>query len=490
MLLYYSLSPKLRVHVTFTYFYGYTSFSLINVKNKTSLLLSVVVRLIMSHKVNWTFKLQHPKEDYMTLNLGRGTITFVVLFLFHFVLVWKTWVVSPPFFSFSLLNLVFKTKMENDLVGGSSPATLPLPLAAFVSLTITYKVDRASQRFLNLAGPALESLAAGCPWPCMPIVASLWTQKAKRWSDFLVFSASRTVFLHDNDAVVQLLKSCFTSTLGLKTTPLSSNGGVGALLGHGFGSHFYGELSPVAPGILYLRVYRSIRDIMFLREEIVYLLIQSVGDIVRSGLPKENLEKLKRAKNGMRCGQVSLATAMTQVKLAASLGASLAWLSGGLGLVQSLIKETLPSWFLSVHRSEHEEGGPGGAVAMLVGYALAYFTVLCGAFAWGVDSSLSASRRRPKVLGYHMEFLASALDGKISLGCDGTTWRAYVTGFMSLMVGCTPGWVMDVEVEVLKRMSKGLLRQWGEEELALALLGVGGVGTMGAAAELIIESEL
>lgn len=426
----------------------------------------------------------------MTLNLGRGTITFVVLFLFHFVLVWKTWVVSPPFFSFSLLNLVFKTKMENDLVGGSSPATLPLPLAAFVSLTITYKVDRASQRFLNLAGPALESLAAGCPWPCMPIVASLWTQKAKRWSDFLVFSASRTVFLHDNDAVVQLLKSCFTSTLGLKTTPLSSNGGVGALLGHGFGSHFYGELSPVAPGILYLRVYRSIRDIMFLREEIVYLLIQSVGDIVRSGLPKENLEKLKRAKNGMRCGQVSLATAMTQVKLAASLGASLAWLSGGLGLVQSLIKETLPSWFLSVHRSEHEEGGPGGAVAMLVGYALAYFTVLCGAFAWGVDSSLSASRRRPKVLGYHMEFLASALDGKISLGCDGTTWRAYVTGFMSLMVGCTPGWVMDVEVEVLKRMSKGLLRQWGEEELALALLGVGGVGTMGAAAELIIESEL
>ncbi|KAL7251897.1 hypothetical protein ACSBR1_013698 [Camellia fascicularis] len=372
--------------------------------------------------------------------------------------------------------------------GGSSPATLPLPLAAFVSLTITYKLDKASQRFLNLAGPALESLAAGCPWPCMPIVASLWTQKAKKWSDFLVFSASRTVFLHNNDAVVQLLKSCFTATLGLNANPISSDGGVGALLGHGFGSHFYGGISPVAPGILYLRVYRSIRDMMFLREEIISLLMQYVRDVAFSRLPKERLEKLMKSKNGMRHEQVSLATAMTRVKLTASLGASLVWLSGGLALVQSLIKETLPSWFISVHRSEHEEGS-GGVVAMLRGYALAYFAMLCGAFAWGVDSSSLASKRRPKILGPHMEFLASALDGKISLGCNWATWRAYVSGFLSLMVACTPNWVLEVDVEVLKRLSKGL-RQWNEEELALSLLGVGGVGTMSAAAELIIESEI
>ncbi|GMP56604.1 hypothetical protein CsSME_00021025 [Camellia sinensis var. sinensis] len=372
--------------------------------------------------------------------------------------------------------------------GGSSPATLPLPLAAFVSLTITYKLDKASQRFLDLAGPALESLAAGCPWPCMPIVASLWTQKAKKWSDFLVFSASRTVFLHNNDAVVQLLKSCFTATLGLNVNPISSDGGVGALLGHGFGSHFYGGISPVAPGILYLRVYRSIRDMMFLREDIISLLMQYVRDIAFSGLPKERLEKLMKSKNGMRHEQVSLATAMTRVKLTASLGASLVWLSGGLALVQSLIKETLPSWFISVHRSEHEEGS-GGVVAMLRGYALAYFAMLCGAFAWGVDSSSLASKRRPKILGPHMEFLASALDGKISLGCNWATWRAYVSGFLSLMVACTPNWVLEVDVDVLKRLSKGL-RQWNEEELALSLLGVGGVGTMSAAAELIIESEI
>jgi hypothetical protein len=122
---------------------------------------------------------------------------------------------------------------------------------------------------------------------------------------------------------------------------------------------------------------------------------------------------------------------------------------------------------------------------MLGGYALAFFSVHCGALAWGVDSS---SKRRPKVLGVHMEFLASALDGKISLGCDCTTWRAYVSGFVSLMVGCTPSWVLEVDADVLKRLSKGL-RQWNEKDLALALLETGGVETMGEAAELIIEDQ-
>lgn len=287
--------------------------------------------------------------------------------------------------------------------------------------------------------------------------------------------------------MVQLLKSCFTATLGLNATPTSSNGGVGALLGHGFGSHFCGEISPVAPGILYLRVYRSIADIVFMTEEIVTILMHSVREIACDVLPKERLSKSK-TKNGMRYGQVSLATAMTQVKLAASLGASLVWLTGGLCLVQSLIKETLPSWFISMHWSEQEQGSEG-MVAMLGGYALAYFAVLCGAFAWGVDSSSAASKRRPKILGTHMEFLASALDGKISLGCDSATWRAYVSGFATLMVGCTSNWMLEVDVEVLKRLSNGL-RKWNEEELAIALLEIGGVGTMGAAAELIVENEM
>jgi hypothetical protein len=129
----------------------------------------------------------------------------------------------------ALFNLIYHTYV--GLLGASSPATLPLPLAAFVSLTITYKLDKASQLFLNLAGPALENLAASCPWPSMPIVAALWTQKVKRWTDFLIFSASRTVFHHNSDAVVQLLRSCFTATLGLSGSS-PGTGGVGSLLGN------------------------------------------------------------------------------------------------------------------------------------------------------------------------------------------------------------------------------------------------------------------
>ncbi|KAJ0235732.1 Mediator of RNA polymerase II transcription subunit 33A [Hirschfeldia incana] len=369
--------------------------------------------------------------------------------------------------------------------GGSSPATLPLPLAAFVSLTITYKIDKASERFLNLAGPALECLAAGCPWPCMPIVASLWTQKAKRWFDFLVFSASRTVFLHNPDAVVQLLRNCFSATLGLNAAPVSNDGGVGALLGHGFGSHFYGGISPVAPGILYLRMYRALRDTVSVTEEIFSLFIHSVEDIAQNRLSKENLKRLKTVKNGSRYGQSSLATAMTQVKLAASLSASLVWLTGGLGVVHLLIKETIPSWFLSVDKSDQEQR-PSDLVAELRGHALAYFVVLCGAFAWGVDSRSAASKRRQGIMGSHLQFLASVLDGKISVGCETATWRAYVSGLVSLMVSCLSPWVTEVDAEVLKSLSNGL-RQWGKDELAILLLSMGGVETLGDAVDFIIH---
>ncbi|WZY72864.1 hypothetical protein YC2023_005104 [Brassica napus] len=291
--------------------------------------------------------------------------------------------------------------------------------AAFVSLAITYKVDKASERFLNLAGTALECLAAGCPWLCIPIVASLWTQKAKRWFDFLVFSASCTVFLHNPDAVVQLLRNCYSATLGLN----ANDGGVEALLGHG-------GISPVAPGILYFRMYRALRDTV------------SAED----------------SEDGSRYGQSSLATAMTQVKLAASLSASLS----------------------------DQEQGPSELVAELRGHALAYFVVLYGAFAWGVDSRSAASKRRQGIMGSYLEFLASALDGKISVGCETATWRAYNTGLVSLMVRCLPCWVIEIDAEVLQSLSNGL-RQWGKDELAILLISMGGIETMVHASNFIIH---
>ncbi|PKA59311.1 Mediator of RNA polymerase II transcription subunit 33A [Apostasia shenzhenica] len=370
--------------------------------------------------------------------------------------------------------------------GGSSQATLPLPLAAFVSLTITYKLDKASERFLNLAGPALENLAASCPWPSMPIVAALWTQKVKRWTDFLVFSASRTVFHHNDDAVVQLLRSCFSATLGFSGSQISTNGGVGGLLGHGFGSHFSGGLSPVAPGILYLRTYRCIKDIIRLTEEILSILMQSVKEIAETAASKERFELLKKTKNGLKYAKGSLCTAMAKVKVAASLAATFVWLSGGSGLIHGLIQEMLPSWFLSVHELD-EDGRCGSLAYALGGYALAYFAAICGIFAWGIDS-MPSSKRRPRIIESHMEFLASAMDGKISLGCDSALWRGYVSGFLSLMVDCAPSWVVEVDVGVLRRLSRGL-RLWNEDELALALLRKGGVGAMASAAEVILASD-
>jgi len=367
--------------------------------------------------------------------------------------------------------------------GGSSSGTLPLPLAAFVSLTITYKLDKASERFFNLAGPALENLAASCPWPSMAIVAALWTQKVKRWSDFLVFSASRTVFHHNNDAVVQLLRSCFAATLGMSSTSVCSCGGVASLLGHGYCP---GGFSPVAPGILYLRIFRCIKDCSILAEDILCLLMLSVKDIAETTVPRQRSDKLKKTKYGMRHGQVSLSAAMTQVKVAASLGATLIWLSGGTALVQSLLQEMLPSWFLTVQNLD-QGGTSGGMVYKLGGHALAYLAVSSGMFAWGIDPT-PVSRRRERVTLSHLEFLASALDGKISLGCDPSLWRAYVAGFLGLVVECTPCWVQEVELKVLKRLSSGL-RQWGEEELAVALLRRAGPEAMGTAAELILSSE-
>jgi len=359
-----------------------------------------------------------------------------------------------------------------------------LPLAAFVSLTITYKLDKATERFLALIAPTVTDLASACPWPSLPIVTSLWVQKVKRWSNYFVLSASSTVFHHNRDAVVQLLKSCFTSTLGLGSVCIYNNGGVSALLGHGLVPQISDGISPVAPGILYLRVYRSIGDIALLIEEIVPILMLSVRDIA-SDLPKGVIWKSKKTHFGIKYGQVSLARSLARVEHAALLGASLIWISGGPKLVQYLISETLPSWFLSASMLEQGGGESGVMVPMVKGYALAFFVFLSIAFAWGIDKS-HAPKRLAKVIGLHMEFLESALNRTTSMHCDCATWEAYVSWFVSLMVSRAPSWIGEVDEDLLKRLSRGLSRM-DQHELALRLLEIGGIRVMGAAAEMIIQ---
>lgn len=225
-----------------------------------------------------------------------------------------------------------------------------------------------------------------------------------------------------------------------------------------------------------MHVYPHLSDVFFLNQEIVSLLIECVRDIQRK----------KTAKNVRIQGQFEMASNLTQGKLVASLAASLVWSSGGLGLVQSLFEEFLPSWFVSEHSSRQE--GESTQAAWLKGYAVSYFASLCGAFVWGIDSSSWGSKRRRKILGTHMEFLVAVLKGQMMLRCDEITWRAYVLGFISLMVVCMPTWVLEVDVHVWKIISKKL-GEWNEMELAMELLGIGGLDFMGAAVEMIIECD-
>jgi hypothetical protein len=371
------------------------------------------------------------------------------------------------------------------MVGGNAPATLPLPLAALVSLTITFKLDKASEFLHGVAGPALESTAAGRPWPSTPIVAALWAQKVRRWHDYIVFFSSRTVFKQDKHAVVQLLRSCFAAALGSSNSLMSKltvHGGVGALLGHGFRSHLApGGMSPVAPGFLYMRTNRAIYDIMFITEEILSLVVEAARDLSTTGM-NEHCGQTGKSAHRLKSCQLSLATAMAKAKQASTLGASLLCVTGGSGLVQMLYQETLPTWFLSGNGTKPKSGT---SFSVLEGYAIAHFSILCGACAWGINTS-PLSKKRAQIINYHMEFMVSALQEKIAVGCEHATWRTYVLGFLSMMITCAPNWISDVNLETLRKLATGL-RRWREPELALALLERGGRTAMSAAAEFLMS---
>jgi hypothetical protein len=58
---------------------------------------------------------------------------------------------------------------------------------------------------------------------------------------------------------------------------------------------------------------------------------------------------------------------------------------------------------------------------------------------------------------------------------------------MSLMVSCTPLWIEELDVGMLKRVSMGL-RQLNEDDLALQLLEIRGTSLMGEVAEMISQN--
>ena len=158
-------------------------------------------------------------------------------------------------------------------MSGNILVSLPLPLAAFLSLTITYKVDKQSDQVLSIAGPALQNMAGGCTPLSSSIVTALWVQKVRRWHEFIIFGAVQSAVKQDKNAVIQLLRTCFAVTLGTcgnLLSKLTAHGGVGALLGHGSRRRTLPGYGPsIAPGILYLCICPFLHDVMFLPSEIL-----------------------------------------------------------------------------------------------------------------------------------------------------------------------------------------------------------------------------
>nr|KYP42378.1 hypothetical protein KK1_036207 [Cajanus cajan] len=158
---------------------------------------------------------------------------------------------------------------------GGSPIMLPLPMAALVSLSITFKLDKSLEYMHAITGAALENCASGCPWPSMPIIGSLWAQKVRRWHNFIVVSGSRSVFRHNNECVAQLLRSCFTSFLGtlcVSTSKLTAECCVNGLLGSTITAP--GLYPFVAPGFLFLRSCRNIHNVQYVNDIIVGLVTE------------------------------------------------------------------------------------------------------------------------------------------------------------------------------------------------------------------------
>ncbi|KAM1110892.1 hypothetical protein ACFX13_010309 [Malus domestica] len=362
---------------------------------------------------------------------------------------------------------------------GISTAMLPLPLAALVSLTITFKLEKSFEYIHAVAGLALENCASGCCWPSMPIVGCLWAQKVRRWHNFIVVSTSRSIFRQNKDAVAQLLRSCFSSFLGTphaSTSSLSSQSSVNGLLG--FTIADINARPSVAPGFLYLRSCRTIHVAQLVNDVIVGLVAEYAVKLAtrcaRTDSPRLN------------SSQVSQCLAIAKTKEVASLGASLLCVTGGVQLVQELYRETIPNWLLS---SKDERLGEANAVShVMEGYAMAYLVILSGSIEWGIGDNLPswALSRRVRVVGIHMDFLAGALEGNISLGCHPATWKAYVSCLVGLMVNFAPVWIREVKVETLRKLAGGL-RGWHECELALSLLERGGASAVGTAAELVVN---
>ncbi|XP_010538443.1 PREDICTED: mediator of RNA polymerase II transcription subunit 33A-like isoform X2 [Tarenaya hassleriana] len=368
----------------------------------------------------------------------------------------------------SEMKQVLSTAGVNTRICSSSEdsqAMLPLPVAALVSLTITFKLTKNLEYIHAVAGPALENCASGCAWPSIPIISSLWAQKVRRWHDFIVVACSRSVFRQNKEALSQILRSCFTSFLRYSsnsTSMLNKDKSIHGLLGSILGAQ--GKFPTLAPGFLYLRSCRTIQNVECVNNMIIGLVVEKAGEATVKWMAR-------------RGGEKSLWAAAEKAREVGMLGASLMAVTGGLRLVQELYQETVATWMLTWRNREGEgEGGEGeeGRVGRIMqGYALAYMVVVAGSMVWGVGPkppSYSVSKtRKSRMIGAHMEFMVRVVEGKVSVGCDGAMWKAYVACVVGLIVTRAPAWVQPVRLHTLQKLARSL-SAWHDSHLALSLL--------------------
>ncbi|KAJ4779043.1 Mediator of RNA polymerase II transcription subunit 33A [Rhynchospora pubera] len=364
--------------------------------------------------------------------------------------------------------------IQNSYPRGMAP-TLPLPLAALGSLTITFKLDKKSDYTRDVVGEALENCATGCSWPSMLIIGALWTQKARRWYDFIIFVATRAPFMHMKEPIEQLMRSCFKAFLG----PISGDGssltsvrGIIGLMGQSVTNN-----SDLSPGLLFVRTCHTFQDPHFCSEIIFKLVIEWSGKLTD--------EQACGGLTLLKFGGVSLAAAICIVRQVAIIGASLLCVAGRALLVQVLFEETVPTSLLSQH-----EKGSGQVLSssnILQGYAISYLMFFSTAFVWGTGAKTAAKlgspQRRARMICNHLDFIARVMEGRIVLGCDPFMWKAHVLCFVGLLVRFAPAWVTSVKLDTLQKISSGL-RIWDEFDLAISLLELGGMGAI----EAVVES--
>ncbi|XP_066366779.1 mediator of RNA polymerase II transcription subunit 33A-like isoform X3 [Miscanthus floridulus] len=358
---------------------------------------------------------------------------------------------------------------------------LPLPIAALMSLSITVKMEEFSHLH-GIIGQGIEICTTSSSWPAAQIIGALWSQKVRRWHDFIILTCSQSPFTRDNTAVAQLIRSCFSSFLGPLVDGRScfvANRGVANLLGQTFDEKAH-RLA-VAPGFLYMRSCWLFPNNSFVCEEILEVVIErahAIANACSSDRPAR-----------LRSDSLPLSAASSLVEQIASLAATMLCHAGGVNLIRLLYEQIIPTLLLS--GGEAKLGSAGQVCSIIEGYTLAYVLLFSGARIWGVGETSPAytsiyTSKRQRVVDRHLEFMARVMEGNIVLGCGDATWRSYVLCFVNLLVNFVPTWIPEVKLKTLQKLASGLQR-WHEGDLALSLLERGGTKTVTSVVESLLQ---